>query len=138
MSALISITRQQKQAMLTHILSCLPEEGCGLISGTQDGEVVSVIPITNELHSQTAFQMAPQEQIQAFLQIEKNNLDLIAVYHSHPNGLARPSESDIDQFQYPGVIQLIWSYQNSKWRLNGFIIENRLAREGALNLISET
>ena len=135
MSALISITRQQKQAMLTHILSCLPEEGCGLISGTQDGEVVSVIPITNELHSQTAFRMAPQEQIQAFLQIDTNNFDLIAVYHSHPKGPAWPSESDIDQFRYPGVIQLIWSIQDSTWRLNGFIIENRLAREGTLNLI---
>jgi len=138
MATFLSISWQQQQAMLFHVLSCLPEEACGLISGTQNGEIVSVFPITNELHSQTAFQMAPQEQIQAFLQIEKNNLDLIAVYHSHPNGLARPSESDIDQFQYPGVIQLIWSYQDSKWRLNGFIIESRLAREGALNLISET
>jgi proteasome lid subunit RPN8/RPN11 len=99
--------------MLTHVLACLPEEACGILSGTQDRVVVSVIPITNELHSPTAFQMAPIEQIQAFLQLEKNNLEMIAVYHSHPNGPAQPSESDIDQFRYPGVIQLIWSFQDS-------------------------
>ena len=135
MANLLSISQRQEQAMLSHVISCLPEEACGLISGTQDGVVMSVIPITNELHSPTAFRMEPQEQIRALLEIEKNDLDLMAVYHSHPNGPARPSESDIDQFRYPGVIQLIWSIQDSTWRLNGFIIENRLAREGTLNLI---
>jgi [CysO sulfur-carrier protein]-S-L-cysteine hydrolase len=138
MSALLSISWRQRQVMLTHVLSCLPEEACGLISGTCEGKVVSVIPITNELHSQTAFRMDPKDQIRAFLQIEANNLDLIAVYHSHPNGPARPSESDIDQFRYPGVVQLIWSLQDSTWVLNGFIIEGRLAREGTINLIDGT
>lgn len=138
MSVLLSITRQQRQAMLTHVLACLPEEACGILSGTQDQVVVSVIPITNELHSPTTFQMAPVEQIQAFLQLEMNNLEMIAVYHSHPNGPAQPSESDIDQFSYPGVLQLIWSFQDSAWHLNGFIIETHLAHGGTINLIDET
>jgi proteasome lid subunit RPN8/RPN11 len=138
MLALLSISRQQRQAMLTHVLACLPEEACGILSGAQDRVVVSVIPITNELHSPTAFQMAPEEQIQVFLQLEKNSLDMIAVYHSHPNGPAHPSESDLDQFRYPGVIQLIWSFQDSAWHLNGFIIDSRHAREGTINLIDES
>ncbi len=137
MTALLSITRQQRQAMLTHVLACLPEEACGILSGAPDRIVVSVIPITNELHSPTAFQMAPVEQIQTFLQLEKNNLDMIAVYHSHPNGPAQPSESDLDQFRYPGVIQLIWSIQDSAWQLNGFIIDSHLVHEGTINLIDE-
>jgi [CysO sulfur-carrier protein]-S-L-cysteine hydrolase len=138
MSALLTITGQQKRTMLTHVQSCLPEEACGLLSGTQYGIVKSVIPITNDLHSQTAFRMDPEEQIRAFLEIEKNNQDLIAVYHSHPDGPPGPSESDIDQFRYPGVVQLIWSLRDATWCLNGFIIEGRLVREGTLNLIDVT
>jgi [CysO sulfur-carrier protein]-S-L-cysteine hydrolase len=138
MSALLTITGQQRQAMLTHVLVCLPEEACGILSGAQDGVINSVIPITNELHSQTAFRMDPEEQIRAFLDIEKRNQELIAVYHSHPNGPAGPSERDINQFLYPGVVQLIWSRQDSVWSLNGFIINGRLAREGTLNLVDVT
>jgi [CysO sulfur-carrier protein]-S-L-cysteine hydrolase len=130
----ITISKQQREAMLAHILSCLPEEACGFISGTQSRVAVSVIPITNELHSHVSFRMAPDEQIRALLQIEENDLYTIAVYHSHPNGPDQPSESDIDQFHYPGVVQLIWAPKNRIWYLKGFIIENCLAKEAILNL----
>ena len=103
----------------THASACLPEEACGLIGGTQ-GRAVIALPITNELHSPVRFRMDPAEQLQAFLQFESQGLDLLAIYHSHPNGPPHPSPTDIEEFLYPGVLYLILSPGPSGWQVREF------------------
>ena len=78
------------------------------------------LPITNELHSPVRFRMDPAEQLQAFLQFESQGLDLLAIYHSHPNGPPHPSPTDIAEFTYPGVLYLILSPGPSGWQVREF------------------
>jgi proteasome lid subunit RPN8/RPN11 len=99
-----------------HASACLPEEACGLIGGTADKALVAQ-PITNELHSPVRFRMDPAEQLQAFLQFESQGLDLLAIYHSHPNGPPHPSPTDIEEFLYPGVLYLILSPGPPGWQV---------------------
>ena len=47
--------------------------------------------------------------------IEEFGLELLVIYHSHPNGTAHPSPSDISQFFYPGVYSLILFTQLDSW-----------------------
>ncbi len=98
------------QEMLAHVIACLPEEACGLI-GSSPGENTAavVLPIENELHSQVRFRMAPTEQLKAFYWLEDRNLDLVAIFHSHPHGPRHPSATDLAEFAYPGVLMLILS-----------------------------
>lgn len=100
-------------AMLEHLESCLPEEACGLIGGTVvdgSGYAVRLFPIENMLHSPVAYEMEPLQQIQAMIAIENDGLDLTAIYHSHPDGPARPSRSDIAQAYYPDAATIIVSH----------------------------
>jgi len=116
------------EEMRTHVQSCLPEEGCGLLGGNGD-LVKSVIRVTNELHSPVRFMMAPEEQLKAFMWLEEHTLDMLGYYHSHPAGPAHLSETDLAQFSYPGVVLVLLSHKNLKWDIKGFIIKENTINE---------
>lgn len=112
------------QTMLKHISHCCPEEACGMIGGYGE-TATAVLPITNELHSPHRFRMAAEEQLNAFLFLEENKWDLIAIYHSHPEGPDHPSATDLAEFAYPGTQYLIWYRLNGSWEVKAYILDNR-------------
>ena len=116
------------EKMCSHVQRCIPEEGCGLLGGSGD-LVKYVLPVTNELHSRVKFRMAPEEQFKAFMWLEENTLDMLGYYHSHPTGPAHPSETDLQQFSYPGVAVILLSPENSIWVVKGFIINKNAFKE---------
>lgn len=103
------------------VQSALPNEACGLLGGKND-LAQAFLPMTNELHSPVAFYMSPEEQLKAFLFFEEQLMDLLAIFHSHPDGPRGPSPTDIHQFYYPGTLYLIWSPASDKNHLHGFQI----------------
>lgn len=129
----LSLTWQQWDAMRQHVRQKFPEEGCGLLGGL-NGQVQLVIPITNRLHSPTRYMMEPQQQYYAFQLIEKLEMELIGIYHSHPAGPAVPSPTDIGEFYYPGTISLIWSLIEQNWQARGFWIEGQRIKEVSLKI----
>jgi len=124
------------QRMLEDIIQRAPqEEACGLLSGIieQDHyQALQVIPVTNQLHSPYRYNMAPQELLDAFTQIDKREQELIAIYHSHLKGPVGPSETDIAQAYYPECVYLIWSHMGDKWICNGYLIRQGQVRQIAL------
>jgi len=110
-----------REQMIQHILSCLPEEGCGIIGGRENRAEI-VLPVTNQLHSTTKFLMDPQEQLDVLLKLEALNMEFLAFYHSHPKGPGTPSQSDIAEFYYPGVISIVLSLAETGWQVRGFEI----------------
>ncbi len=114
--------------MRAHAQTCLPEEACGLIAG-QNSVGVLCLPITNLLHSTTTYQMDPLEMLAAFNRFEAENLELLAIFHSHPAGPQSPSPTDVAMFAYPGVYTLILSPEGSDWRVHAFLIEAGIVKE---------
>lgn len=80
-----------------------------MLAGDELGRVTAVYPIENNLHSPTAYQMNPQQQLKAMLELEANGWQMLAIYHSHPNGPETPSLTDIQQTTYPEALSLIVS-----------------------------
>jgi proteasome lid subunit RPN8/RPN11 len=121
--------------MLSHVVGGIPEEVCGLLGG-QLGQADVIYTITNSEHSPTRFRMDSEEQLAAMLEIDAKGLEIVAFYHSHPNGPCFPSKTDLEEFAYPGVTMLIWSPLESGttgaikngvlegWRVDGFSIED--------------
>jgi proteasome lid subunit RPN8/RPN11 len=104
-----------------HLERCLPFEGCGLLAG-QRQLVTDVQPVTNVMRSETTYRMDAGEQVRALFGFEAENLDLIAIYHSHPSGPEMPSESDRQQASYPDVAHLICCRGNGGWSARAFRI----------------
>ncbi len=116
-----------------------PEEACGLLAGIAPGQVERVFAVTNRLHSPSRFEMEPQEQLRAFLDIEAAGLELLAIYHSHPTGPAHPSPTDLEEFAYPGVAYLILAPEvtgtSPIWNARGFVIKRDDYHEVTVNVM---
>ena len=94
--------------MVEHARKESPLECCGILSGT-DGTVKRAFELRNEDQSPVRYSMSPQEQLRVFEQMEKEALDMVAVYHSHTHTLPFPSETDVRMTFYPEVASVIIS-----------------------------
>lgn len=84
-------------------------EVCGLISGDANG-FKRCYPVANvATNPERRFEMDPRGQIDALRTMEKLGEKLKAIYHSHPYGPPHPSDTDVDQHQYPDTYYLIIS-----------------------------
>lgn len=99
------------QTMLAHLQAAYPLEACGLMAG-RDGTIKRIYPVANRLASSYAFEMEPVEQVEAMLDLEERGLELLAIYHSHPQGPAGPSAIDVAKAYYPEAAQLIVSLRD--------------------------
>jgi len=105
------LSRALREEILAHADGLWPEEACGLLAG-REGCAVCLYPVENMLHSPVAYEMEPVQQVRAMLAMEADGLELIAIYHSHPDGPARPSATDVAAAYYPDAVQLILSLAN--------------------------
>jgi proteasome lid subunit RPN8/RPN11 len=129
----LSISAWLWEQMRLDIEQHAPEEACGLLAGLEN-RVKMVLPITNELHSPVRYRMAAREQLDGFEKIDGASLELIGIYHSHPNGPNGPSATDIAEAFYPEALYLIWSAQDGVWSCRAFRIQEGRVQEVSLRV----
>jgi len=116
----LQITRAQLDEMHAHLEACLPNEGCGLLAG--NGGVVShVLPAANADASPVRFHLEPREQLRLLDWIDRQGLELLAIFHSHPSGPRGPSPTDVAEAAYP-VVHIIFSHIGDHWAESAFWI----------------
>jgi [CysO sulfur-carrier protein]-S-L-cysteine hydrolase len=93
--------------VIEHAKKNYPQEGCGLLVGRESA--TRFIPMNNILASAAAYEMDPGELINTLRNLRNSGEELVAIYHSHPQGPARPSGSDIERAFYPEAAHLIVS-----------------------------
>lgn len=115
---------QQITAMVRHTKNHLPHEACGVLIGTDD-TVEQVIPMQNVSPSPTTeYAFDPQQWLKVLKQIDANQHELIAVFHSHPTSDPIPSSTDIQQARrnLPNVVYVILSLQMPQTRMQAWHI----------------
>lgn len=93
-----------------------PQEACGLLFGTEY-TIRRVHPIANTASDPVNhFLLNPQEMLRTLYQAERENLELVGIYHSHPASPPLPSQEDIQvaRLHYPGLTHLILSLQDNR------------------------
>ncbi len=106
-----------------------PLEACGYLAGN-DGVVTRCYPMANADQSETHFSFDPQEQFRVFKKARAKGLELIAVYHSHPETPARPSAEDIRLAYDPAIYYVIASLADGQKIIKSFkIIEGKVIAE---------
>lgn len=113
--------------MRAHTEATYPDEGCGFFFGA-DGDqrtVTHVVKVTNarEGDRRRRFSIDPGDYRQAEKYAADHDLDLLGVYHSHPDHPAEPSEHDrkvaMPFFSYVIVsVREGTSAELRSWRLN--------------------
>ena len=84
------------EQMNAHVERAYPEEGAGFLIG-HEGEVKEIVGLSNSREDgarQNRFLFTPDDYLKAELKAESLGLDLIGVFHSHPDCPNVPSEYD--------------------------------------------
>lgn len=117
-----------KREIEQHGEACYPEEGAGMLLGhSADGKrkVVEILPMENDFAPEQRsrrYQIRPEDMIAAEAAAEERGLELIGVFHSHPDHPPTPSEFD-RRHALPWFVYLITSVAQGQagrslaWRL---------------------
>jgi len=112
---MLKLNSAHLQTIQTHAESTYPEECCGLLLGQIQGDVktlIEVLPAENswgdeadndfqtiettsrQSSKRNRFSIAPKVMFEVQKEVRSRNLDIIGIFHSHPDNPARPSEFD--------------------------------------------
>lgn len=122
MTGSLRLSRAQLEAVFDHASACKPEEACGILAGDRDGNVKRVFLMENAEHSSSFYVMDSREQFQVFDEMERDELELVAIFHSHPHSPAFPSPQDMELAFYPDSVYLIISLMNGEPESHAFRI----------------
>lgn len=124
---MLYMTKEDYEKILNHCKEGLPNESCGLIGGTVEGNdkyIKKMYLLTNLDASNEHFSMNPKEQFEAVKDMRANGYKLLGNFHSHPESPSRPSEEDKRLAYDSKVYYLILSLMDIENPvLNAFIID---------------
>jgi [CysO sulfur-carrier protein]-S-L-cysteine hydrolase len=122
----IYLTMRQIEELTKIANYALPNESCAFLIG-KDDRVVKVLPMRNADSSPVTFSMEPDDILYAYNLAESEELDIIAIFHSHP-GKAFPSKTDRKFMELNPVVWLI--YSTTDGGLNAFIYDDMIKEVG--------
>ncbi len=107
----LNIKECARESITQHGEGGYPNEICGVLLGKDEGgqrTIRTVMPIDNSFETDEQyhrFLITPKDMFQAERMARLERLDVVGVYHSHPDEAARPSEYDRDHAAWTS-----WSY----------------------------
>ncbi|MEO7653241.1 MAG: M67 family metallopeptidase [Bryobacteraceae bacterium] len=113
---MITIEQQPWREMVAHARATYPNECCGAMLGKIDGdEKLVTIALSLENASQgpqrERYELRPEDLLKADREARQKGLDLIGIYHSHPDCGAYFSETDLKN-SCPWYSFVVLSIQN--------------------------
>src|SRR5437016_5536971 len=83
--------------MQRHLEASYPNEGCGVMLG-RDGIVTEVVSADNQRNdsARNRYLIDPLVYLKIEREADKRGLQVLGIYHSHPDVAARPSQFDLD------------------------------------------
>lgn len=131
----LEIPRDIYARMVAQARSEAPIEACGILAGA-GGEVRKLYQMVNADAACDHFMMEPREQFTVVKDIRSADLEMLAIYHTHPETPARPSEEDIRLALTPGVIYVIVSLLEADVpAVKGFLIEDGKVTEVPVTVV---
>jgi proteasome lid subunit RPN8/RPN11 len=124
----VTVSSANLRAIEAHGESTYPNEGAGFLLGKLEGEklrIEGVLPIVNKWEADEQYHryvLTPDDFLKAELEAAKRGLDMVGVFHSHPDHVAEPSIYDRD-WAMPNFSYFISSIEKGKakvtysWRL---------------------
>ena len=132
---MLKIPKAIHDDIISHAKEGFPLEVCGILGG-RDGVVSAIYRMTNTDQSNEHFMMEPREQFTVVKELRTGGLEMLAIYHSHPETPARPSEEDIRLALTSNVSYLIVSLADpARPVLNSFRIASGRVEPEAIGVI---
>ena len=127
MQKTIILSQSQKQILVDHAKKCSPAESCALLFGKEESgtSTIQQVYLTKNIeNSPVNFVISNEELLTGYQEAEKNGLEVIGIFHSHPHSEAIPSSTDRKFMTINPVVWII--YSNIHDKLNAFVLESEI------------
>ncbi len=115
----IAIDESQRDRLKRHAELLAPEESCAMLLGTSRGNMATVGEIifaANAQKSRTSFAISHKDVIECYGRAEQKNMQMVGIFHSHPDSPAVPSKTDERFMLVNPVAWVIYSGLNGDFR----------------------
>ena len=117
----IILKQSDKKLLSQYSENQKPKESCALLFG-KDNQVLDIFLTENIDESSAKFTISNEQLIEGYNIAEQKKMDVIGIFHSHPNSDAFPSNTDKKFMQSNPVVWIIYSGINKNFR--AFILES--------------
>jgi len=123
---MIDINQESWNLMVAHAEKTFPNECCGAMLGSIDGDVKKVLKAVAIENSYTGeqgarYELRPEDLLEADRQARAAGMDLIGIFHSHPDCDAYFSKTDLEN-SCPWYSFVVLSIKNGKFdHANSFL-----------------
>ena len=117
----IILSQSDKKTLSEYSENQKPNESCALLFG-KDNQVSDLFLTENIEKSPVNFTISNKQLIEGYKIAEEKKVDVIGIFHSHPNSDAFPSDTDKKFMQGNPVAWIIYSGINKNFK--AFILES--------------
>lgn len=120
---MLRLSAADRQRISAAALAAYPGECCGLLVGrtTADGIIVTrIVPAANLRPEPDRFELDPAVHLRLQRALRGTAERVVGHYHSHPNGRAEPSATDLAAAHDPDLVWLIAGCDGAKVELAAF------------------
>ncbi|WP_428327220.1 Mov34/MPN/PAD-1 family protein [Nitrosopumilus sp.] len=119
----ITLSSSDKKILTQHAENEKPNESCAILFGKD--EIVSEIFLTKNIEeSPVTFTISNEQLIEGYKIAEEKKVDVIGIFHSHPNSEAYPSNTDKKFMQSNPVVWIIYSGTTKDFR--AYLLESEI------------
>ncbi len=123
----IIISESQKKILSKHADNEKPNESCAILFGAVDEQktIVKEIFLTKNIdESPVNFTISNEQLIKCYKTAEEKKMEVVGIFHSHPNSGAYPSNTD-EKFMYSNpVVWVIYSGISNEFK--AYVLESNV------------
>ena len=115
----IVLSQDQIDILVKHARNYAPNESCAILFGKTENDhftVKDVFLTKNTENSPVNFTISNEELIKGYQEAEKRKLDVVGIFHSHPDSEAFPSLTDQKYMEINPVPWIIFSNKTEQFR----------------------
>ena len=126
----IILSNTDKEKLAKYAEDEKPYESCAILVGNESDEnwtVKKLFLTENTANSKVTFTISPDKEFEVDQIAKETNMEIVCIFHSHPESEAHPSETDKKFMRvnpFPWII-----YSGSTGEMNCFVLENENVKQ---------
>ena len=126
----IILSEKDKEELAKYAEAEKPYESCAILVGNETDEnwtVKEIVLTENTTKSEIMFTISPDKEFEVDQNAKKSNMEIVCIFHSHPESEAQPSETDKKFMRvnpFPWII-----YSGLTKEMNCFILQDENVKQ---------
>ena len=126
----IILSEKYKEELAKYAETEKPYESCAILVGNETDEnwtVKKLVFTENTAKSEVTFTISPDKEFEVDQKAKESNMEIVCIFHSHPESEAQPSETDKKFMRvnpFPWII-----YSGKTKEMNCFILEDENVKQ---------